>query len=177
MIWVSVTSLSPMIFLWFGTLLGVGCVAVSKWLKFSSALDFMSESFGEFTIDIVFEIGVALIGAGRIGSALFEYGGFSHRGFDIVTVVDTDPAKIGETWGGVEIRHADELATLIAKEKIDIKSKAEVFGDVRSAKLVIEEGVTFVGKTEVNPNKVTPSAAPKQAESPKAPEPAKLPGR
>ena len=52
-----------LIFLWFGTLLGVGCVVVSKWLKFSSALDFMSESFGEFTIDIVFEIGVALIGA------------------------------------------------------------------------------------------------------------------
>jgi len=52
-----------LIFLWFGTLMGVGCVAVSKLLKFSSALDFMSESFGEFTIDIVFEIGVALIGA------------------------------------------------------------------------------------------------------------------
>ena len=52
-----------LIFLWVGTLLGVVCVAVSKLLKFSSALDFMSESFGEFTIDIVFEIGVALIGA------------------------------------------------------------------------------------------------------------------
>jgi len=64
-----------------------------------------------------------------------------------------------------------------AKEKIDIKSKAEVFGDIRSAKLVIEEGVTFVGKTEVNPNKVTPSAAPKAPEGSKAPEPAKLPGR
>src|SRR5580765_4992968 len=31
-----------------------------------------------------------------------------------------------------------------AKDKIEIKSKAEVFGDVRAAKLVIEEGVTFV---------------------------------
>ena len=34
-----------------------------KWLKFSSVIDFMSESFAEFTIDIVFEAGVALIGA------------------------------------------------------------------------------------------------------------------
>jgi cytoskeletal protein CcmA (bactofilin family) len=66
---------------------------------------------------------------------------------------------------------------ITAKEKIDIKSKAEVFGDIRSAKLVIEEGVTFVGKTEVNPNKVTPSAAPKQPEPAKSPEAAKLPGR
>jgi len=47
---------------------------------------------------------------------------------------------------------------ILAKEKIEIKSKTELFGDVRSSKLVIEEGVTFVGKTEVNPNKVAPSA-------------------
>ncbi len=47
-----------------------------------------------------------------------------------------------------------------AKEKIEIKSKTELFGDIRSAKLVIEEGVTFVGKSEVNPNKVSPSPPP-----------------
>src|SRR6185436_1439352 len=39
---------------------------------------------------------------------------------------------------------------IVAKDKIDIKSKTELFGDVRAAKLLIEEGVTFVGKTEVN---------------------------
>ncbi len=49
---------------------------------------------------------------------------------------------------------------LTAKEKVDLKAKAEIFGDIRAAKLVIEEGVTFVGKTEVNPNKVTPSVPP-----------------
>lgn len=48
---------------------------------------------------------------------------------------------------------------VVAKDKIDIKSKTELFGDIRSSKLVIEEGVTFVGKTEVNPNKAAPSAA------------------
>src|SRR6266513_183050 len=48
---------------------------------------------------------------------------------------------------------------IIAKDKIEIKSKTELFGDVRSSKLVIEEGVTFVGKTEVNPNKVSPTAS------------------
>src|SRR6185295_17732269 len=47
---------------------------------------------------------------------------------------------------------------ILAKEKIEIKSKTELFGDVRSSKLVIEEGVTFVGKTEVNPNKIAPTA-------------------
>jgi cytoskeletal protein CcmA (bactofilin family) len=61
-----------------------------------------------------------------------------------------------------------------AKEKIEIKTKTELFGDIRAAKLVVEEGVTFVGKTEVNPNKVTPAAAPaRPAEAPKLPEPPK----
>jgi cytoskeletal protein CcmA (bactofilin family) len=55
---------------------------------------------------------------------------------------------------------------LVAKDKIEIKSKAEVFGDIRAAKLVIEEGVTFVGKTEVNPNKVAPSTVPPPPRNP-----------
>jgi len=69
---------------------------------------------------------------------------------------------------------------VVAKDKIEIKSKAEVFGDIRAAKLVIEEGVTFVGKTEVNPNKVAPSTQPPRAPSPEAPKPVegiKLGGR
>jgi cytoskeletal protein CcmA (bactofilin family) len=61
---------------------------------------------------------------------------------------------------------------IYAKEKIEIKAKAELFGDIRATKLVVEEGVTFVGKTEVNPNKVTPTAAPaRPGEAPKAPVP------
>ena len=59
-----------------------------------------------------------------------------------------------------------------AREKIEIKAKAELFGDIRASKLVIEEGVTFVGKSEVNPNKATPTAPPptRAGEVPKAPE-------
>jgi cytoskeletal protein CcmA (bactofilin family) len=58
-----------------------------------------------------------------------------------------------------------------AKEKIEIKSKAELFGDIRAAKLMVEEGVTFVGKTEVNPNKVAPTAPPpRPGEAPKSPD-------
>jgi len=49
-------------FLWWGALLGTACVGASKLLKFSS-LALLSEGFREFGIDIIFEIGVALIGA------------------------------------------------------------------------------------------------------------------
>jgi len=60
-----------------------------------------------------------------------------------------------------------------AREKIEIKSKAELFGDIRASKLVIEEGVTYVGKTEVNPNKVSPTPPPRSPETPKTPETAR----
>jgi len=50
-------------FLWGGTFLGVVFVGLSKALKFNPLLDGLSEGFREFGIDIVFEIGVALIGA------------------------------------------------------------------------------------------------------------------
>ena len=56
---------------------------------------------------------VILVGAGRIGSALFEYPDFKKRGYDCVAVVDNDPAKIGEKWGERVIRPAEELESLI----------------------------------------------------------------
>jgi cytoskeletal protein CcmA (bactofilin family) len=63
---------------------------------------------------------------------------------------------------------------ITAKEKIEIKAKAELFGDIRASKLAVEEGVTFVGKTEVNPNKVSPvPPLPRTTEAPKTPEPFK----
>jgi cytoskeletal protein CcmA (bactofilin family) len=71
------------------------------------------------------------------------------------------------------------MGNIVAKEKIELKAKTELFGDVRASKLVIEEGVTFVGKTEVNPNKVTPTSppsSPRPNDVPKSPAPAKGPG-
>ena len=50
------------LFLWVGALLGTLFVGVSKVIKFSQ-LAIVSAGVREFVIDIVFEIGVALIGA------------------------------------------------------------------------------------------------------------------
>ena len=52
---------------------------------------------------------VALVGAGRIGAALFEYEPFRKRGFAITTVVDSDPAKVGSRIGDVVIRSNEEM--------------------------------------------------------------------
>ena len=51
------------IFLWGGALLGVVLVAGAKILKFSSLLSFLSDGVREFTVDIVYESGVALVSA------------------------------------------------------------------------------------------------------------------
>jgi cytoskeletal protein CcmA (bactofilin family) len=55
---------------------------------------------------------------------------------------------------------------ITAREKIDIKSRTELFGDIRAARLVMEDGVTFVGQTEVNPGKAAPTP-PRPAEPPR----------
>ena len=51
---------------------------------------------------------------------------------------------------------------LSAKDKIELKASARVTGDIRAKRLTVEDGVTFVGKSEVNPSGAgrTPEAAP-----------------
>ncbi|MEO5800812.1 MAG: redox-sensing transcriptional repressor Rex [Gemmatimonadales bacterium] len=63
---------------------------------------------------------VILIGAGRLAGALVKFSGFSARGFDIVAVVDKDPAKIGRTWGNLEIQDVSLLETVVRDERVDI---------------------------------------------------------
>jgi redox-sensing transcriptional repressor len=63
---------------------------------------------------------VAIIGAGRIGAALAQYGGFVKRGFRIVAVYDNDPAKIGRKVEGFTVRAVGDLATVDAAEQAEI---------------------------------------------------------
>jgi hypothetical protein len=51
------------LFLWAGMLLGAAFVGLSKMMKYWPALENLSDGLREFGIHIVFEIGVALIGA------------------------------------------------------------------------------------------------------------------
>jgi redox-sensing transcriptional repressor len=63
---------------------------------------------------------VALVGAGRIGSALFEYPNFAQRGFDLVAVLDNAPTKVGRSWGAVTIRHVDDLEDVVRDLDVDL---------------------------------------------------------
>jgi redox-sensing transcriptional repressor len=63
---------------------------------------------------------VALVGAGKIGSALFGYGNFRRRGFEIRCVFDSDAAKIGESWGELKVQADSEMERELASLEIEI---------------------------------------------------------
>lgn len=59
---------------------------------------------------------VVLVGAGRIGSALFEYPRLHLRGFEITAILDNDPAKMGRRWNGLEIEPMHRLSDVVRRE-------------------------------------------------------------
>lgn len=84
------------------------------------------------------EWSVALIGAGKIGAALFDYEDFKRQGFFIRAVFDTDERKIGQSWGGTEVRSDAELERVLAAERIDIVIVAV---PARAAQRVVDRAV------------------------------------
>lgn len=63
---------------------------------------------------------VALVGAGRIGTALLGYRDMTRRGFHIVAAFDTDPEKIGTTVQGVEVVSMERLAAVVEEKQLEI---------------------------------------------------------
>jgi redox-sensing transcriptional repressor len=52
---------------------------------------------------------VVIAGVGNLGQALANYGGFGERGFEVVALVDADPARIGAEVAGHRVRDVREL--------------------------------------------------------------------
>jgi redox-sensing transcriptional repressor len=63
---------------------------------------------------------VVMVGAGRLASALVQYSGFHARGFDIVAVLEKDPAKIGQRWGEVHVQDVARLEKVVREESVDL---------------------------------------------------------
>ena len=58
---------------------------------------------------------VVIVGIGNLGHALANYSGFASRGFQIAALLDSDPARVGEQVGGVQISSLDDLDTIVAR--------------------------------------------------------------
>jgi redox-sensing transcriptional repressor len=64
---------------------------------------------------------VAIVGAGNLGMALTEYGGFQKTGFRVVAVFDSAPGKIGSfSRSGVPIYDVRELPRVVAEKQISM---------------------------------------------------------
>ena len=62
---------------------------------------------------------VAIIGAGNLGRALANYGGFASRGFRIAAVLDVDPAVVGtEVAAGLVVGNAEAIEEVVARHNV-----------------------------------------------------------
>lgn len=63
---------------------------------------------------------VVIVGAGNLGRALANYGGFVTRGFRIAALLDTDQSLVGRELGSVEVRHVSELEKVVTTTGVAI---------------------------------------------------------
>ena len=63
---------------------------------------------------------VIIVGAGNLGHALANYGGFASRGFRVAAIFDSDPLTVGTTIATQVVRHADEIESVIAAQGVSI---------------------------------------------------------
>lgn len=88
---------------------------------------------------------VAIVGYGKLGSALHGYAGFPERGFEVVALFDVDPAKVGREFDGVRVYHLDEAPRALKDLGVEI---AIVATPARAAQLaadaIVEGGVKAI---------------------------------
>src|SRR5216684_481095 len=64
---------------------------------------------------------VVIVGAGNLGRALANYGGFASRGFRIAAVLDADPAVVGtEIAAGQVVGSSDAIEEVVAERSVSI---------------------------------------------------------
>jgi len=56
---------------------------------------------------------VVIVGAGNLGHALANYGGFASRGFTVVALLDASDVLVGETVAGLVVRPVAELEDVV----------------------------------------------------------------
>ena len=106
----------------------VNSAKVRKDLSFLGS--YGTRGFGYDVAHLTFEIeralgltkdwAVAIVGIGNLGSALAGYGGFSDKGFAVMGLFDSDPAKVGTTVGGRKVEALSKLPEAVKKRGLSI---------------------------------------------------------
>ncbi|WP_122816221.1 redox-sensing transcriptional repressor Rex [Nocardioides pantholopis] len=63
---------------------------------------------------------VVIVGIGNLGHALANYSGVRSRGFQVVALLDADPARHGEVVAGVAVRPFDDLEQIVREQRVAI---------------------------------------------------------
>ena len=79
---------------------------------------------------LVFELGgslglnqqwpVVIVGVGNLGRALANYAGLGDRGFPVRALLDIDPSIVGTHLGGLAVEHVDDVADVVARERVTV---------------------------------------------------------
>jgi redox-sensing transcriptional repressor len=76
---------------------------------------------------------IALVGAGRLGSAIASSPIFGEHGITVAAVLDNDPEKIGERVGNLTISSIDELSDIAREQNIIVGVIAVPAGSAQDA--------------------------------------------
>lgn len=81
---------------------------------------------------------VGIVGAGRLGTALSNYNGFSKSSFSVVALFDNDRTKIGQRIGAnnLVVYDVQKIARIVKAEKIDV---AVIAVPARAAQRVLNQ--------------------------------------
>lgn len=88
---------------------------------------------------------VALIGVGNLGQALAGYSGFAGHGFQLVALLDRDPALVGVRRADLMVHDIAHAATVLAAERVTIAIIATPAGAAQQvADQVVAAGVRSI---------------------------------
>lgn len=88
---------------------------------------------------------MAVVGAGDLGHALANYGGFHERGFNVVAIFDANRAKIGKRLGGLVVEDVESIPVRIPELGIRIAIIAvPAAAAQRVANMLVEAGVRSI---------------------------------
>ena len=96
---------------------------------------------------------VEIIGTVKSSSAIRICGRLNG---DLNCSADADIGETANIKGNVSVSsvivNGQISGNVMAKDKIELKAAARVNGDIKAKRLMVEDGVSLVGKTEVNPS-------------------------
>jgi cytoskeletal protein CcmA (bactofilin family) len=122
----------------------------------------MEEPRTIFAEDVEITGSIKCTGAVRLGGKLSG---------DLVCGSDVAIEKSAVVKGNLTVNSVVVLGqvrgNITAKDRIELKGNARIVGDIKGKRLVVEDGVSLVGKSEINP----PSAAPGEMTLDAEPEP------